>query len=91
MSIMNRENRKRSHKRIKSNLRRIYNESNQTSITNLYVVWLMHFGDTEPGKETCLDCSDYEMKVCAGKDLKGEQCLDCMEKIIQNSIIINSN
>lgn len=83
MSIMNRQHRKekKGRRAVSRSGDSLWSEArNEARMTRVYMAWLMHFGDTEPGKETCLDCVDYKIKVCAGEGRKGEKCLECMDR-----------
>lgn len=51
---------------------------------SLYLAWLIHFGEVEPGQESCGVCLDFRHGVCRGEGRKGEECLRCMEGHAQN-------
>lgn len=92
MSIMNKQHRKENRQyRLKNNPYKKPVVSQGIEITNLYIVWLMHFGDVTPGKETCSDCQDFITKQCKGENRKGEQCVDCMAQSLKRGTIIFSN
>lgn len=42
----------------------------------LGLLWMMHFGDLEPCKATCKDCSDFRIGVCKG----GRDPWECIQE-----------
>jgi len=53
----------------------------------LAITCYIHFGEQNPDEISCATCLDFTMYTCPGRGLKADECLVCMSKHSENTIM----
>lgn len=57
----------------------------------LAIICFIHFGDQDPENISCETCLDFKQGNCPGEKLHGDECLVCMSKHSQASVMGSSD